>query len=427
VSADATTWTFHLRPHLVWSDGQPYDARDVDYTWKLWSNPKFAAGSTLGLNLISSTEVSADHLSITFHLKRPFAPFLANLWVDGVFAPLPAHHFSTMAPEQILKSSDNLNPKVTSGPFMMAESVPGDHYTLVRNPKYYRASEGLPYLDKIVIGVLYNLDLVLKQLQAGSLDATGFFTAVKNFQAMQHLKDYTLIYTPTENTFEALYFNFHNMVLASHLEVRQAMAMAVDQQTIIAGALKGQGTLLCTDHPAAYHPGFEPIAPCPVFELAAANKLLDDNGWVRGPDGVRARDGQRLEFEYSSQVGHADRIDVETIIQHDFQQIGIKLDIQNYPNDTFFGSFLPQGKASPPTGAVSGRYDIAEFAVNLPYDPDDSGLFACNQFPSAANHFSGFNLTSTAIRPWMLCMPRNRRRQIRGCASRSLFRSTGST
>ena len=43
ISADAKTWTFHLRPHLVWSDGQPYDARDVDYTWKLWANPKFGA------------------------------------------------------------------------------------------------------------------------------------------------------------------------------------------------------------------------------------------------------------------------------------------------------------------------------------------------------------------------------------------------
>ena len=40
VTADATTWTFHLRPHLVWSDGQPYDARDVDFTWKLWANPE---------------------------------------------------------------------------------------------------------------------------------------------------------------------------------------------------------------------------------------------------------------------------------------------------------------------------------------------------------------------------------------------------
>ena len=73
VNANATTWTFHLRPHLVWSDRQPYDARDVDYTWKLWANPKFAADFTLGLNLISSADVSSDHLSITFHLKRPFA------------------------------------------------------------------------------------------------------------------------------------------------------------------------------------------------------------------------------------------------------------------------------------------------------------------------------------------------------------------
>jgi peptide/nickel transport system substrate-binding protein len=297
-----------------------------------------------------------------------------------------------MAPEQILKSSDNLNPQVVSGPFMMAESVPGDHYTVVRNPNYYQAREGLPYLDKIVFGVVSSPDLGLKRLQAGSLDATGLITDVQNFQTMQHLKDYTLIYPPTQNGFEALYFNFHNTVLASQLEVRQAMAMAVDQQSIIAGALKGLGTPLCTDHPSAYHPGFEPIAPCPVFDLVAANKLLDDNGWVRGPDGVRARDGQRLEFEYSTSVtSRPERAEVQTMIQRDFQQIGIKLDIQNYSFDTFFNSFLPKGRTSPPTGAVAGRYDIAEFENNLIYDPDDSGLFACNQFPSTANNFSGFN------------------------------------
>ena len=48
IGADAKTWTFHLRPGLVWSDGRPYDARDVDYTWKLWANPKFGAYITQG-------------------------------------------------------------------------------------------------------------------------------------------------------------------------------------------------------------------------------------------------------------------------------------------------------------------------------------------------------------------------------------------
>jgi peptide/nickel transport system substrate-binding protein len=380
VSADATTWTFHLRPHLVWSDGQPYDARDVDFTWRLWLNPKFGAGNTFGLNLISSASVSADHLSITFHLTHPFAPFLAELWVDGLFAPLPAHHFSTIAPEQILKSSENLNPKVVSGPFMMAASVPGDHYTLVRNPNYYLTRDGLPYLDKVVFTPNFDIN---------SVDTTSLFPSPVDSQTLQSLKDYTLIYQPTQSGYEALYFNFHNQVLASHLEVRQAMAIAVDQPTIIAQALGGQGTELCTDHPSAFHPGYDPNAPCPVFSLSAANKLLDDAGWVRGPDGVRTRDGQRLEFEYSTSVTNSPwRAGIQSIIQRGFGQIGIKLDIQNYPGGTIFGSVLPQGKASPPSGAVAGRYDIAEFNNTWNYDPDDSFSFACNQFPPTGGNLN---------------------------------------
>jgi peptide/nickel transport system substrate-binding protein len=159
------------------------------------------------------------------------------------------------------------------------------------------------------------------------------------------------------------------------------MAMAVDQQSIITQALQGLGTPLCTDHSSAYHPGYEPDAPCPLFNLATANKLLDDNGWVKGADGVRAKGRERLEFEYSTTTNQPWRPSIQSIIQRDFGQIGIKLDIQNYPDSLLFGSVLPAGKASPSTGAVAGRYDIAEFNDFLSYDPDDSSLFACNQFP----------------------------------------------
>jgi len=60
--------------------------------------------------------------------------------------------------------------------------------------------------------------------------------------------------------------------------------------------------------------------------------------------------------------------------------IGIKLDIQNYATDIFWGSVVPAGKASPPSGAVAGRYDIAEGADGFGYDPDDSHLLSCDQF-----------------------------------------------
>src|SRR5947208_3206980 len=149
VSADLKTWTYKIRPGVVWTDGQPVDARDVDFTWKLWNNPKFGAATTTGYNLITSADLSSDNLKITFHLSQPFVAF-NSVWTDGLTAPMPAHHFSSMTPDAVQKSPDHLNPTVTDGPFMMKESVPGDHFTVVRNPKYYRASEGLPYLVQVV-------------------------------------------------------------------------------------------------------------------------------------------------------------------------------------------------------------------------------------------------------------------------------------
>ncbi len=382
VSPDAKTWTFHLKPHLVWSDGQPYDARDVDFTWRLWKSPQFV-GLLVG-NLITSADISADHLTITFHLTRAFASFV-SLWVDGIQAPLPAHHFSRVAPEAISKSPDNLNPKVVSGPFMMAESIHGEHYTLVRNPRYYRASEGLPYLDKVIFRNI-NKDTILKDLQAGTIDSTGL--DVSQVQEARRLTHYTLVTSPTSSSFEAMYFNFHNQVLATHLEVRQAMAKAIDHPALLNEAALGFASLLCTDHPSALHPGYEAQPPCPEFNPAAANKLLDDNGWAKGTDGVRTRGGERLEFEYATTANNPWRLATEAVVQRNFSAIGIKLDIQNYPAPMFFGSLLPGGKASPPTGAISGRYDIAEFANGFAYDPDDAFLLACDQFPP-----TGQNLT----------------------------------
>jgi peptide/nickel transport system substrate-binding protein len=278
ISADAKTWTFHLRPHLVWSDGAPYDARDVDFTWKLWRNPAFAyAGDPTGLTLITSSEVSADHLTIIFHLARAYAPFLAALWVDGYDAPLPAHHFINMPPAALVKSPDNLNPQITSGPFMMSESIPGNHYTLVRNPRYYLASQGLPYLDKVVFRIVESDRAVLKDLQAGTVDIAG--VNPYQLQAYQHLTSYTITAPPTSAEFEAMYFNFHNTVLASHLEVRLAIAMALDHQALIAAVPGGFATQLCTDHGSALHPGYQPTPlSCPIYDPVAASKLLGERG-----------------------------------------------------------------------------------------------------------------------------------------------------
>jgi peptide/nickel transport system substrate-binding protein len=380
ISTDLKTWTFHLKPGLKWSDGQPLDARDVDFTWKLWTNPKFTPNSTVGFNLITSSTVSSDNLSITFHLKQPFSPFL-SIWTDGLNAPMPAHVFSSMAPDKILTSSQNLKPTVASGPFMMSESVPGDHYTVVRNPNDYLASPGLPYLDKIVFRVVTNQDTILKDFQAGTIDS-AWFLDVSKFLAYQRLAPtYTIYQNPYASNFEASYFNFHNPILGTHPAVRKAIAMAIDHNALIQVARRGYAVPLCTDHGQAYVPGYQANAACPAYDVNAAKQLLAQDGWTtKDQNGILSNaQGQRLEFKYSTTANNIWRADDELLLQQQLQAIGIKLDIQNYPASTFFGTFLTDGKA--------GVYDIAEFESSWAYDGDDASSFSSTQIPP-----NGFNI-----------------------------------
>jgi len=371
VSADLKTVTFNLRPGLVWSDGQPLDARDVDYSWKLWANPKAAAYNTPFVMNIASADITNNNLTITFHLKSPMVSF-ASQWADGSTAPLPAHIYSTMDPAAITKSPDNLNPSVTSGPFMMSESKPGDHYTMVRNPKYYQAAQGYPYLDKVVWRIVTDQNTILKDLQAGSIDSAWFLDVSKAL-AYNALSDYTTVYDGGSATnsysWEALWLNWNNKILGGNAEVRQAMAMAIDQQTLIQVARRGVAGARCQDHPSLQVPGYSANLACPQFDLSGANALLDQHGWVKGSDGVRSKNGERLEFQYSTTAGNLWRADDQLINQANFAKIGIKLDIMDYPASTFFGSVLPGGKP--------GTYDVAEFEESGAYDPDNSLILTC--------------------------------------------------
>jgi peptide/nickel transport system substrate-binding protein len=352
----------------------------VDYSWKLWTGGKFTPASTAGFNLIKSSTVSSDNLSITFTLSAPFSPFL-SIWTDGLEAPLPAHIFSSMDPAKILTSSQNLKPTVTSGPFTLSESVPGDHYTVVRNPNYYQAAQGLPYLDKIVFRVVTNQDTILKDFQSGSIDS-AYFLDVSKFLAYQKLAPTYTVYTnPNATNFEASYFNFHNPILGTHVAVRKAIAMAIDHNALIQVARRGYAVPLCTDHGQAYVPGYQANAPCPANDVAAAKALLAQDGWTK-PDqsGILSNaSGQRLEFKYSTTANNIWRADDELLLQQQLAAIGIKLDIQNYPASTFFGTFLTDGKA--------GTYDIAEYESSWTYDSDDITLAATSQIPP-----NGFNV-----------------------------------
>jgi len=250
----------------------------------------------------------------------------------------------------------------------MSESVPGDHYTLARNPKYYLASQGLPYLDKVIFRPVANQTTILKDLQSGSIDSAWFLDSSK-IPSYKQLTDYQLKFG-TSAGYEAIHFDENNQALKD-VNVRKAIAMAVNKDELIKTARLGSAIAICTDHSPAYKPGYQPDIQCPAFDIAGANKLLDQAGWTMGSDGVRHKGNLKLEFQYSSTANNAWRQQDETINQANFAKIGVKIDIQNYPASTFFGSFL--------SGGQPGKYDLAEWSSSYSYDANDAPGFECDQ------------------------------------------------
>ena len=367
VSSDAKTWTVKLKPDLKWSDGQPLDAQDIDYTWKLYQDPKFGAANSY--TIIASAAVSADKQAITFHLQRAYAPFL-SLWTDGLTGPLPRHHFASMAPDTIIKSTDALKPTVVSGPFMLNNnSVPDQQYTLVSNPNYYRRAENLPYLDKIIFHLAKSRADILSDLRAGTV-VSSWNLDISQAEQYKALANYKVVTNPNSANFEIMHFDLKNPILGKDRIVRQAMAMAIDHTALIKNARHGLALPLCTDHGTAYHPGYQADAPCPQFNPTAANQLLDQDGWIKGSDGVRTKGSQRLEFTYATLNGSTWYQADALLLQQNFSAIGVKVTVHTLPASTFFE-----------TAISSGAYDLLEYENALGYDADDSSLFACNEIP----------------------------------------------
>jgi peptide/nickel transport system substrate-binding protein len=379
-SADLKTWTFKLRPNLKWSDGQPLNADDLLYSLKTYQDPTFGASFTTGFMDIKTFSEAADKLSLTMTLTKPEANFVSNFIDANPGAPLPAHVFSSMKPSQILKTPDSQLPRVTNGPFMIdaANSTSQQQYTVVRNPNYYQP--GLPYLDKIVFRIANDTDTILKDAQAGQI-TSSWFIDISQISAYKAIAGYTAAPDQVSAGYEALWMNQNNPALKD-VNVRKAMAMSIDHNKLISVARNGLGTNLCTDHPASLTPGYQANAPCPSFDPAAANTLLDQSGWVKGADGVRSKNGLRLDFKYTTTTLAWRKTD-QVIVQQNLAAIGIKTTLVNQPGSTFFSTTLPQGKP--------GTYDIAEFEQTYSYDADDSSSLDCSSIPSAANNFGGEN------------------------------------
>jgi len=172
VSADGLTITWHLKPNLKWSDGEPLTSADVKFTWQVEVDPGNSVYSRAGYDQITSVD-TPDTTTAVLHFKDLY-PGWQTLFTSG------PNNQGNIQPEHILKGKTGLEkdpfvhwPTISSGPFVITDWVAGDHMTLWPNPNYWK---GRPKLDQFQIKFVPDPETAKAALKTGDVDFVPDFS-----------------------------------------------------------------------------------------------------------------------------------------------------------------------------------------------------------------------------------------------------------
>jgi peptide/nickel transport system substrate-binding protein len=369
ISTDGKTITLKLRDDIKWSDGTPITSDDFVFTYKMWVDPKNTVASTYPYDKLESVE-APDKQTVVMKFTDPFAPWEATLW-KGL---LPAHILQPVYDKDgsLNNAEWNSAPTVGCGPYNFVEWQSGSFARFVANDNYWL---GKPKIDEIFIRFVPDDASMVKALQAGDGDL-GAFIPYSDVPTLQ--KAGINLVTEPSGFNEGLFFLINKEKghpALMDVSVRQAIAMAIDRDKINQNLHYG-----LTKTPASYWDALPfwnnpPIQNYP-YDPEGAKKLLDEAGWVVGSDGVREKDGKKLELSYGTTI-REDRQNVQAIIQQELADVGIKVDLSSYESDVFFASYADNGPAS------TGKIDIQEWSDQPAFPDPDIYYWLCSEIPSA--------------------------------------------
>lgn len=289
LSEDGKVYTVELVQGVKWHDGEEMTADDVLFTARAIQDPAYK--SPLRSNWLSVEVAAVDRYTVTFTLKKAYFGFLENLTV-GI---LPKHIWEHIAPENFLLADYNLAP-IGSGPYRFYDSEKDSSgnmlsYELHAFPEYFL---GIPYINKITFHFYPDeLSLVDAYNRKEVLGASGI-TPGNVAQLKEHKS--TNVYEINIPRVFSVFLNITKNAALANDEVRQALALATDRQAIVDQTLLGKGQPAYTAL-LPFMNGYASDLPFPTFDREKANRLLDEAGWQRGEDGVRAKQGTVLEME----------------------------------------------------------------------------------------------------------------------------------
>ncbi|GGP17109.1 ABC transporter substrate-binding protein [Nonomuraea glycinis] len=380
-SDDGLTWTFKIR-ETKWSDGRPVTAEDAAWTFnKIMTDD--AAKTANGPAVENFETVTASGQELTIKLKAPQASMLDN--------PIP------IMPKHVWEKVTNLAdftgdeyPAVTSGPYIAVEHQKDQFVKLKANPGYWR---GAPKIDELQVVFYDNPAASIIGLKNGEIDLIGRLNP-PDFQALQG--DANIVQWNKQGR-RAAYLQINHGATTTDdkpvgdghpalkdQKVRQALHYAIDKQKLVDEVQNGlakpaDGSIV----PPMYTDFFwEASGDTKVtYDVAKANKILDDAGYKKGADGVRTMPdgGKKLEFRFSIHTDTPIEDKLGEYLAGFFKEIGITLTTKK----------VEPSKFSEETG-VTGLFDIAISGWSVNPDPEEVlATHLCSRRPTPAGEGGG--------------------------------------
>ena len=365
IGKDGKTITYHLRRGVTWSDGAPLTAADVKFTWEQILNPHNNVSYRYPYDEALSVD-TPDPYTIVVHLKQPSAPFVANFMRNGsIGSVVPKHLLGGYADLNHL--AFNTHP-IGSGPFVLARWDPGSLLDMRPNLHYFR---GPPKLAEIQYRIIPNQNTLLTAVESHTIDI--FLHATESqYAVLKSVPGYRVTAVPNLD-YEHVAFNCARPPF-NDVRVRRAIAYAIDWKRLNDDAYLGVDAPGMTDQSPVMW-SYDPHVTQYPHDPAKAKELLHAAGFVTGPDGVLERNGIRFVSDISTVVGNGTRLKAEELIQENLRDVGIELNVRNFPANLLFAAPGAAGILS------NGKFDIALYGWTFSPDPDDTDTLGPDSVP----------------------------------------------
>ena len=345
---DGKTLTLHLRRGIRFSDGVPFDADDVVFSFQVYLDEKVASPQR-DLLLIDDKPIKVEKLgqyTVRFYFPSPYA--VAERVFDSV-SILPRHLLEKEYREGRIKQAWSVGTLPAGiaglGPFRLKSVTPGERLVLERNPYYWKEdSKGqrLPYLDELAYVVVANTDAQVIRFMAGDIQAISPLGA-DGYEALaldQQKRNYRLYDVGAGLEYNFLFFNLNEDTEGRLPEIarkeawfrdvrfRQAVSHAIDREAIARLVYHNRATPLATHVGPGDKLWFDSSLSPTSQSLTEARRLLQAAGFSWQKDGSLVdSQGKRVSFSILSNAGNTQQTQSATLIQSDLSKLGMDVHV----------------------------------------------------------------------------------------------------